>query len=337
MVNLLNNRADACAVETFHCGNCGKDFEAKVITWVDVSRTPHVKRALLTWKFNTIHCAHCGCRHFAGTPFFFEDFAEGLLIAVFPRIPEKRGEAERNIREKYGYYPVLEFFYDMTQIWMLIYFQEHYKTNKDPRILSRLGSGEKRLRKMLHFLKEDPLMIGIREKLTESFFGDETNEDLADILGQAVSMLEEMLLWPLDRKCRCGADLTAGSNAVVPGLILTVRIICSRATMLFIVQRAKRPSGARLARHAAGHIPGSSARWLRMSAAQRETARPRLNTNRKLELKKRESGAESAAVRLRDRVQTKDCTLRASSSACNGHSSFREGQRRIFLDALFIL
>jgi hypothetical protein len=209
MVNLLNNRADACGVETFQCGNCGKDFEAKIITWVDVSRAPHAKRALLTWEFNIIQCAHCGCRHFSGTPFFYEDFEEGLLIAVFPRIPEKRGDAERGLRVKYGYYPVLEFFYDMTQIWMLIYFQEHYKTNKDPRILSRLGSGEERLRKMLHFLKEDPLMIGIREKLTESFFEDEANDELVDILGQAVSSLEEMLPWPLDRQCRCGANLTA--------------------------------------------------------------------------------------------------------------------------------
>jgi len=210
MVNLLNNQADAFGVETFQCGNCGRDFEAKIITWVDVSRAPHVKRALLTWEFNLVQCAHCGCRHFSGTPFFFEDFEEGLLIAVFPRIPEKRGEEERGIRAKYGYYPVLEFFYDMTQIWMLIYFQEHYKTNKNPHVLSRLGTGEERLRKMLHFLKEDPLMIGIREKLTESFFGDETNDELDDILGQAVYTLEERLPWPLDRHCRCGADLTTG-------------------------------------------------------------------------------------------------------------------------------
>ncbi len=210
MMNLLNNRAEAFDVETFQCGNCGRAFEAKIITWVDVSRAPQVRRALLTWEFNIVQCAHCGCRHFSGTPFFFEDFEEGLLIAVFPRIPEKRGETERRIREKYGYYPLLEFFYDMTQIWMLIYFQEHYKTKKDPGALSRLGSGEERLRKMLHFLKEDPLMIGIREKLTESFFEDEANDELADILGQAVSTLEEMLPWPLDRRCRCGADLTAG-------------------------------------------------------------------------------------------------------------------------------
>jgi hypothetical protein len=208
MVNLLNNLADACSVETFRCGNCDRDFEAKIITWVDVSRVPHAKRALLTWDFNILQCTHCGCRHFSGTPFFFEDFEEGLLIAVFPRIPEERGTMEKAIREKYGYYPALEFFYDMTQLWMLIYFQEHYKTNKDPRVLSRVGRGEERLRKMLHFLKEDPLMIDIREKLTESFFGDEANDDLADVLRQAVYMLEETLPWPLDRQCRCGADLT---------------------------------------------------------------------------------------------------------------------------------
>lgn len=128
---------------------------------------------------------------------------------MFPRIPDKRGEVERGIKEKYGYYPVLEFFYDMTQIWLLIYFQEHYKTNKGPRGLSGTDMGEERLRKILHFLKEDPLMITIREKLTESFFGSEPNDELADILGQAVYTLEEMLPWPLDNRCICGADLAA--------------------------------------------------------------------------------------------------------------------------------
>lgn len=210
MLNLLNSRAEAGSIETFPCGNCGRDFEAKVITWVDVSRAPHAKRALLAWDFNIIQCVHCGCRHFSGTPFFYEDFEEGLLIAVFPRIPEKRGETERSIREKYGYYPLLEFFYDMTQLWVLLYFQEHYKANENPRFLSRLGRGEDRLRKMLRFLKEDQLMIGIREKLTESFFEDEAGDELADILAQARYTLEETLPWPLDRRCACGADLTAG-------------------------------------------------------------------------------------------------------------------------------
>ncbi len=208
MVNLLNNQAEAYSVETFQCGHCEKDFQAKVITWVDVSRAPQAKPALLRWEFNIIECTHCGCRHFSGSPFFYEDFENGLLIAVYPRIPEERGEVEKSIREKYGYYPVLEFFYDMTQIWMLIYFQEHYKANRNLRALSRIGTGDQRIRKILRFLKEDEMMITIREKLTESFFGNATNDELVDLLGEAIYTLEEMLPWPLDRRCVCGTDLT---------------------------------------------------------------------------------------------------------------------------------
>jgi len=208
MLNLVGSQADAYSLETFHCGNCDRDFQAKIITWVDVSRTPQAKRTLLQWEFNIIECTHCGCRHFSGTPFFYEDFENGLLVAVFPRIPEERGEVEKTIRAKYGYYPILEFFYDMTQVWMLIYFQEHYKTNRNLRTLSRIGQGEKRLRKILHFLKENQLMISIREKLTESFLGGATNDELVDLLGQAIYTLEEMLPWPRDRRCRCGTDLS---------------------------------------------------------------------------------------------------------------------------------
>ncbi len=209
MVNLKNNQAEAYSVETFQCGHCERDFQAKIVTWVDVSRAPQVKRALLKWEFNILECTSCGCTHFSGSPFLYEDFEEGLLVAVFPRIPEKRGEVEQGIREKYGYYPVLEFFYDMTQIWMLIYLQEHYKVNKNLQALSRIGTGEQRLRKILQFLKEDPLMIDIREKLTESFFGDASNDELVELLGQAIYKLEDMSPWPSNQRCICGADLTS--------------------------------------------------------------------------------------------------------------------------------
>jgi hypothetical protein len=210
MLNLLTKQAEAYSRETFQCGNCNRDFEAGIITWVDVTKTPQARYALLKWDFNIIQCSHCGCRHFSGTPFFYEDFEEGLLIAVFPAIPEKRGEVEAAIKEKYGYYPILEFFYDMTQIWMLLYFQEHYKTNKNLRALSRIGKGEERVRKMLRFLKEDPLMIDIREKLTETFFNDASHDELVEILGRAVYTLEGMLPWPMDHRCLCGTDLAKG-------------------------------------------------------------------------------------------------------------------------------
>jgi hypothetical protein len=208
MIDLLHTKVEAYSRETFQCGNCGRDFDAKVITWVDVSKTPQARQALAKWQFNIIQCPHCGCRHFSGTPFFYEDFEEGLLAAVFPRIPDKRGEVEQAIHDKYGYYPVLEYFYDMTQVWMLVYFQDHYKTNRNLADLSRIGKGEERLRVYLRFLKENPLMIDIREKLTEVFFGDATNDELLELLGQAVYLLEKMLPWPLDSRCKCGADLS---------------------------------------------------------------------------------------------------------------------------------
>lgn len=207
MVNLTPGKAEAHSIESFQCGHCDREFQAKIITWVDVSRTPQAKLAILRWQFNIIECTHCGCRHFSGSPFFYEDFEEGLLVAVFPRIPEARGDVESSIIEKYGYYPLLEFFYDTTQIWALVYLLEHYRVSRNLRALSRIGRGEERVRKMLRFLKEDPLMITLREKLTESFFGDATDDDLADMLNQVIAALEEMHPWPLDQKCLCGADL----------------------------------------------------------------------------------------------------------------------------------
>lgn len=208
MMNIPINQAEAYSTETFHCGSCGREFQAKVITWVDASRTPQVKQRLLRWEFNIVQCSHCGCRNFAGTPFFYEDFEEGFLVAVFPRIPESRGVVEASIREKYGYYPVLEYFYDLTQLWTLIYLQEHYRTNKNLLSLSRIGRGEERTRAFLAFLKEDPMMIQIREKLTESFLGNATEDVLMDLLSRAIYTLERMLPWPMDRRCICGGDLT---------------------------------------------------------------------------------------------------------------------------------
>lgn len=208
MDSVAVNKAEAYSVETFRCGHCDRDFQAKIITWVDVSRTPQAKLAILRWQFNIIECTHCGCRNFSGSPFFYEDFEEGLLIAIFPRIPEGRGMVEASIREKYGYYPILEFFYDATQIWALIYLLEHYKMSKNLRALSRIGRGEEQVRKILKFLKENPLMIELREKLTESFFGDITDDELADMLNQIIAELEEMQPWPLDQRCICGADLS---------------------------------------------------------------------------------------------------------------------------------
>jgi hypothetical protein len=210
MFNLLARNAEAYSTEIFQCHKCNRDFEARVITWVDVTKTLQAKHTFLNWEFNSIQCTHCGYRHFSGTPFFYEDFEEGLLVAVSPSIPEDRGEVEKAIKAKYGYYPVLEFFYDMTQIWMLIYLLEYYKSNKNFHTLTRIGRGEERLRKMLRFLKEDCLMIDIREKLTETLLGYAASDDLEDLLSQAICTLEEMSPWPFDSQCLCGAKLNSG-------------------------------------------------------------------------------------------------------------------------------
>lgn len=202
------DHAEAYSQESFRCGSCNREYSANVITWVDVSRTPQVKQLIQRWEFNIVRCTHCGCRQPADTPFFYEDFEEGMLLAVFPRIPEGRGRVEASIKQKYGYYPVQEFFYDMTQLWTLLYLQEHYRANKNLRVLSTIGDGEQKLRRILGFLKEDPLMIDIRERLTESFFGDASEDQLMELLARAIYKLEDMLPWPMDRRCVCGADLS---------------------------------------------------------------------------------------------------------------------------------
>ena len=53
MANLLNNKEEPCHIETFVCGNCGRGFEAKIITRVGASRAPPAKRALLKAEEST--------------------------------------------------------------------------------------------------------------------------------------------------------------------------------------------------------------------------------------------------------------------------------------------
>lgn len=202
------NKADASSVETFTCGQCGRDFPARIATWVDVSRTPQAKQAILQQRFNIIECTRCGHKSFSGSPFFYEDFEEGVLIAVFPTIPANRGEIEQSIREQYGYYPLLEYFYDTTQLWGFVYLEEYYKTSMSLRTLSRIGRGEERVRAILRFLKENPMMIELREKLTAFFEGRAGDDELGQKLNEVIAELEGMSAWPLDRRCVCGADLS---------------------------------------------------------------------------------------------------------------------------------
>jgi hypothetical protein len=186
-------QAEAYSNELFYCVSCKHSFQARIATWVDVSREPRAKTLLLNWEFNVTACPLCGNRIYSESPFFFEDFAEGLLVAVFPIIPENHASVELHIRRQYAYYPTLEFFYDMSQLWFLIYLQEYYKkTNINPLVAPRTGLEEKRLKIFLHFLKKDPLMLTIRDTLIKTFLGHKTNDDLQNVLWRALVKLEGM-------------------------------------------------------------------------------------------------------------------------------------------------
>lgn len=201
---MLAIQAEAYNNETFQCVRCKHDFQATVATWVDVSRSPLVKLLLQDWAFNVITCPRCGNLQFSGSFFFYEDFAEGLLVAVFPDIPTNRVSLEEEIRRLYCHYPVLEFFYDMSQLWFLIYLQRHYRNNGDPLIVSRIGTGEARLRKFLSFIKTDPLMLTLREALTATSLGNKKDDDLQDILWRALAKIEESP-WSPDAATRADA------------------------------------------------------------------------------------------------------------------------------------
>jgi hypothetical protein len=208
---MLTFRAEAYNNETFTCARCKNDFQATIATWVDVSRAPLVKLLLQEWTFNVVTCPRCGNRQFSDSFFFYEDFAEGLLVAVFPDVPTNRVSLEEEIRRLYGHYPVLEFFYDISQLWLLIYLQRHYKDNENPLMASKIGTGEERLRRFLSFLKTNPLMLRLRETLTATFLGNKTNEDLQDILWRALSTIEGESPWSPEAAAR--AD--AGPNAAM--------------------------------------------------------------------------------------------------------------------------
>ncbi len=195
---MLTFQAEAYNTETFQCARCKNDFQATIATWVDISRSPQVKVLLKEWTFNVITCPRCGNRQFSGSFFFYEDFAEGLLVAVFPDVPTNRVSLEEEIRRLYSHYPALEFFYDMSQLWFLIYLQQYYGNNGSLKTASKIGTGEARLRIFLSFLKTDPLMLTLRETLTATFLGNKTGDDLQNILWRALAKIEGESPWPQD-------------------------------------------------------------------------------------------------------------------------------------------
>lgn len=209
MSTFLVEQTEGYGYETFRCSRCRRNFEAPVITWVDVSKTPKARNAILRLDFNIIRCSNCGSSGYADVPFFYEDFVEGLLIAVLPRT-ENSGAAEAQIRKRYGHYPHLACL-NVTQLWLLVYLQSFYRENRGPRLCTGAGGAEKRAHRLLRFLAHDPVMVVIEEKLNDIFTGDDAEgANLAAVLGQAIYRIEGLHPWPLDRRCICKADISHG-------------------------------------------------------------------------------------------------------------------------------
>jgi len=186
--------------ETFHCAYCGETFEAQVTTWVDASRTPRVRERILRFAFNTVRCPRCGFEAVADTPFFYEDFEEGILVLVFPSVPDQPGEIERDVKEHYSYYPFIEFFYDMTQLWVLVYIYLYHM--KNGRLTNGAVTGDEKdhmVKKIIRFIKTDGVMLHIREKMRESFSKPAAYDELISAVELSMFSMERGGMHPLEK------------------------------------------------------------------------------------------------------------------------------------------
>ena len=185
------NKKETYQREKFHCGHCGEIFHSPVVTWVDVSRTPQMRLKILQWEFNMVTCPRCGSKAFADVPFFYEDFEEGILISVFPSLPDRIDVVEKIIRERYSYYPFLEFFYDMTQLWVLVYMYFYRLENTGRSSGSSTPEGEIMTAKTLQFIKTNGVMLHIREKLVESFHKPAAYDELINAVERSIFWIEK--------------------------------------------------------------------------------------------------------------------------------------------------
>jgi hypothetical protein len=181
---------DAYKTEKFHCKYCGENYQARVATWVDVSKTPQARRQLLYWEFNVVTCPVCGCQTFADSPFFYEDFEEGILIYVLPTVPDNPKETEEKIRAQYGHYPFLDFFYDITQLWVLVYLYFYHLENAYRYAVATIKEKEEMTKKSIRTIKTDGIMLHIREKIIESFYEPAAYHDLLNAVERLICSIE---------------------------------------------------------------------------------------------------------------------------------------------------
>jgi len=176
--------------DIFYCKYCRKKFQARVTTWVDVSKTPEARLKLLRWEFNLVRCPACGYQAVADSPFFYEDFEEGLLIAVIPSVPDQPAEVEGRIRSQYSYYPRIDFFYDMVQIWFLVYLYFYDRENEKICGSASVGMKEKEMQKIIRFIKTDAIMLHIRQKIEDLFREPAAFDSLVTVVERAIHSLD---------------------------------------------------------------------------------------------------------------------------------------------------
>src|SRR5208283_2907095 len=176
--------------DIFYYKYCRKKFQAPVTTWVDISKTPEARLKLLRWEFNLVRCPVCGYQAVADSPFFYEDFVEGLLIVVIPSVPDQPAEVEGRIRSQYGYYPRIDFFYNMVQIWFLVYLYFYDRENEKICGSASVGIKEKEMQKIIRFIKTDAIMLHIRQKIEDLFREPAAFDSLVTAVERAIHSLD---------------------------------------------------------------------------------------------------------------------------------------------------
>ena len=177
-------------IDKFHCTYCGKEFQARITTWIDVSKTPEARLQILQWEFNIVRCPVCGYQAVADSPFFYEDFDVGLLIAVYPSPPINPAAEEVSIRSQYGYYPHIEFFYDLTQLWVLVYWYFYHREYGHPYGMVTSKEKEDIMHKSIRLIKTDVAMLHIGEKLRESFYEPAAYDELLNAVERLICSME---------------------------------------------------------------------------------------------------------------------------------------------------
>ncbi|MDR2772347.1 MAG: CpXC domain-containing protein [Elusimicrobiota bacterium] len=86
------------STETVSCSKCGAEFEADILTGIDVALYPELKDFFMQGMVNMFQCPECeSFFYYEPTLFAYQDIKEGFLGIVFPLSYEK--DADRHIKK----------------------------------------------------------------------------------------------------------------------------------------------------------------------------------------------------------------------------------------------